>query len=374
MRAGSWNCYDGDNVWDPRGFAPIVHPPLGMFPGNPAFMLGGDVQEALPSVGVFVNTGDGTSGWARPTCDGTSPCPFACNAPDSALGYCTPDSPVYPGQVVTDGTAMWLFMDAPSAFPGAVFWLNSTNYATTGWTQLGGAASAGSLGRRAYVKGANPGAGCFFSTDFTANRLWNTASGPRDATSSNAFSTSRTAAGPWVPGVAPWPARGSAVVVASEAQDKIWVGGGFTFNSGAASAPAFGDVWTVDATVCLLGFNGAQCTDPSRWSSPPDIPNLLCNCLPQWQGDDRCGSCTTPGAYGPTCASTCPTGASGFCNQGNGWGVCDNVVGCKCNGQHSGDVCDQCVSGYWGSSCAACAPCSANGACDGSGTTGGTGV
>ena len=377
----TWSCFDGVNIWDPRSFAPLIHP-QGIFPGDPLFMLGGDIEEVLPSIGIFANTGDGTSNWVRPLCDGVSGCPYDCDDP-VVPGYCDPDSPVYPGQAVSDWTTMWLFMDAPSPLAGSVFWLNSTNYATTGWTPLASPiAPAVTYGRRVFVKGPNSGSGCFFATDFTAIHLWNTAAGNPDATSTNNFVTSRSAGGPWVPGVAPWAPRGSAVVVTSEKQDKIWVGGGFTFTNGVPSAPVYGDVWTVDGSVCLLGANGQQCTDPTHVSGPPDMDNLLCNCAPQWQGDDRCGSCS-PGSYGPTCASTCGGGASGngFCNADLGWGLCNPQSGCVCTGQHVNGpaaACDACTASFWGASCAACPACdpahTVGGACDGSGTTGGTGL
>ena len=350
--------------------------PQGIFPNDPGIILGGDIVEALPSIAIFFNYGDGTSNWVRPTCDGTSPCPYDCEA-ETPNGYCNPSAPIYPGQVASDWTTLWMWFDSPSPLAGQVFWLNTTNFATTGWSQLPGANSAGSFGRRVFVKGANPGSGCFFSTDFTANRLWNTAAGiPPDATSSNSFATSRSAGGPWVPGTAPWAARGSAVVVTSEAQDFIWVGGGFQFANGVPTAdPLLGDLWTVDGTVCLLGANGVQCTDPTHVAGPPDIPNLLCNCLPQWQGDDRCASCTL-GNWGPTCSGTCPSG-NGFCNSGNGWGVCDPTNGCMCTGNHvqgPAAACDACTPGYATPDCSACAPCDPTGGyCDGDGTPTGTG-
>ena len=57
----SWSCYDGENYWDPRSFAPLVHP-QGIFPSDPAIVMGGDIMEALPSTAIFLNYGDGTSG------------------------------------------------------------------------------------------------------------------------------------------------------------------------------------------------------------------------------------------------------------------------------------------------------------------------
>jgi hypothetical protein len=161
---------------------------------------------------------------------------------------------------------------------------------------------------------------------------------------------------------------GAILVVSSADGTRVFVAGGADFAGGAPTGAALSDAWAVDATVCLLGAAGTVCSG----HGVADATTVTCACDPAWQGDDRCGTCTA-GTYGPTCASTCPSGAGGFCNSNNGWGVCDSSVGCICSGQHTGAACDQCNSGYWGSSCAACAPCSANGVCDGSGTTSGGG-
>ncbi len=194
-----------------------------------------------------------------------------------------------------------------------------------------------------------------------------------DATSTNAFATSKSPLGPWVPGTAPWDARGSAVVTTSEDQTKAWVGGGFSFFSGVVDKPTHGDLWTVDSTVCLLGANGVQC---SGHALDVDLANVVCNCLPNWAGDDRCSSCTPGLAYNP--AAGCPECAvalgGGPCNVENGWGVCDPVAGCVCNFGHDGANCGQCAVGHFGEVCAACAPCDAvGGFCDGSGSSIGTG-
>jgi len=369
----SWACFDGLQPFSPRGWAPIVSP-QGIFANDPVWLLGGDVTELTPSVAMFGNANGGMAGWARPACT-APPCAADC-APGTGT-YCLPGFPVYAGQVVADNTTLWLWLDdnAEGGPRNSVWWLNATNYGS-GFTQLVGANSAGVMGRRAYVRGSAPGAGCFFSTDFTAGHLWerdiNGAS--PDASSTNAFATARTPAGPWVPGTAPWAPRASAAVVASETQDRIWVAGGFPFVNGVAQAPAFGDVWTVDSTVCLLGANGQQC---SGHALDVDLANLVCNCLPNWAGDDRCGSCTPGLAYNP--AAGCPECAVAFgggpCNVENGWGVCDPVAGCVRNFGHDGANCGQCAVGHFGEVCAACAPCDAvGGFCDGSGSSIGTGT
>ena len=369
----SWSCFDGPQPFSPRGWAPIVSP-QGIFPGDPVWLLGGDVNELTPSVAMFGNTNGGTAGWARPACS-SPPCAADCE-PGTGT-YCLPGFPVYAGQVVADWSTLWLWLDddAEGGPRNSVWWLNSSNYGS-GFTQLQGADSAGALGRRAYVRGSAPGAGCFFSTDFTAGHLWErdvNGEAP-DASSSNAFATARTPAGPWVPGTAPWAPRASAAVVASETQDRIWVAGGFPFVNGVAQAPAFGDVWTVDATVCLLGANGAQC---SGHALDVDLDNLVCNCLPNWAGDDRCSTCTPGLAYNPAAGCPeCPVAfGGGPCNVENGWGVCDPVAGCVCAFNHDGPNCGQCAAGHYGAVCAACAACDpVGGACDGSGSSIGTGA
>ena len=177
-----------------------------------------------------------------------------------------------------------------------------------------------------------------------------------------------------MPGTAPWAARGSAVVTPSEDQTKAWVGGGFNFYSGVVEKPTHGDLWTVDATVCLLGANGAQC---SGHALDVDLDNLVCNCLPNWAGDDRCSTCTPGLAYNP--AAGCPECPVSFpggpCNGEKKWGVCDPVAGCVCAFNHDGPNCGQCAAGHYGAVCAACAACDpVGGACDGSGSSIGTGA
>ena len=177
-----------------------------------------------------------------------------------------------------------------------------------------------------------------------------------------------------MPGTAPWAARGSAVVTTSEDQTKAWVGGGFNFYSGVVEKPTHGDLWTVDATVCLLGANGAQC---SGHALDVDLDNLVCNCLPNWAGDDRCSTCTPGLAYNPAAGCPeCPVAfGGGPCNVENGWGVCDPVAGCVCAFNHDGPNCGQCAAGHYGAVCAACAACDpVGGACDGSGSSIGTGA
>ena len=205
----------------------------------------------------------------------------------------------------------------------------------------------------------------------TAGHLWLPGA---DATSTNAFATSKSPLGPWVPGTAPWVARGSAVVTTSEDQTKAWVGGGFNFFSGVVEKPTHGDLWTVDATVCLLGANGVQC---SGHALDVDLDNLVCNCLPNWAGDDRCSTCTPGLAYNPAAGCPeCPVAfGGGPCNVENGWGVCDPVAGCVCAFNHDGPNCGQCAAGHYGAVCAACAACDpVGGACDGSGSSIGTGA
>ena len=138
--------------------------------------------------------------------------------------------------------------------------------------------------------------------------------------------------------------------------------------------PTQGDLWEVDASVCLLGANGEQCSGNALDIDPE---NLVCNCLPNWAGDDRCGSCTVGQAYNPAAGCLeCPVAfGGGPCNDENGWGVCDPVAGCVCSFNHRGANCGQCAVGHYGSVCAACAACDpVGGVCDGSGTSIGFGA
>ena len=108
-------CYDGfpspdpsgDQDWDPRGFAPLVHP-LGVFNDDPLFMMGGAVDEVIPSIGMFMAATNGTNDWFRPPCTGPgNNCgcvgDFLClPGPAPGASY----APVWPGMVANDANKM----------------------------------------------------------------------------------------------------------------------------------------------------------------------------------------------------------------------------------------------------------------------------
>jgi hypothetical protein len=160
----TFSCYDGAQIWSARGYALIAHP-TGIFPGDPVFLMGGYVNESVPSIGIFVNTGDGTANWARPTCTPGS-CAQVCS--DAPGTYCLP-STVLPGQVAWTWDTMYLWSDDAV---NTVFELNAASYGQ-GWAVTGASATSGVPGtRRVFIKGPNVGSGCFFSTDFTASKFF----------------------------------------------------------------------------------------------------------------------------------------------------------------------------------------------------------
>ena len=157
----TFSCYDGPQIWSARGYALIAHP-TGIFPGDPVFMMGGYVDEQTPSIGMFVNTGDGTANWVRPTCPAGNCGVQECG--DSPGTYCLP-STALPGQVAWTWDTMYLWADDAA---NTVYELNAANYGQ-GWAVVGTSAAGVPGSRRVFIKGPNAGSGCFFSTDFTAS-------------------------------------------------------------------------------------------------------------------------------------------------------------------------------------------------------------
>jgi len=158
--------------------------------------------------------------------------------------------------------------------------------------------------------------------------------------SSNLFSTASNPLGPWSPQLAgPWSARVAPVVLSIAGGTKVLLAGGMCMQLGVPEAcspePVLatpGDVWLVDAGVCLL--SGPSNT-PCNGKADPDLDTVTCPCPFAWSGDALCASC----------------GA--------------NVAGSSCNA---------CAAGFWGPSCTACPPCGSHGSCSGAGTQGGTGT
>ena len=200
------------------------------------------------------------------------------------------------------------------------------------------------------------------------------------ASSSNNFAVSTAAAGPWRyfvgNGTWPWAARASAAVVSGPGMTSVIVGSGMTFTDGVAQGPVFSDVWQVDAGVCVLSqLNNKLCAGYGA----VNLATVSCTCDPNSNVSPYCDQCNTAGAWGlPTCANTCPSGLTGFCNNNAGSppsGVCNAESGCVCSAgwANGGSVgsCDTCAPGFFGPSCTACTcdPIGNGGAtpCDGSG-------
>ncbi len=364
----SFTCIDAPEDWDPRQFSWV-----GTVPAAPGVFFGGGVTMGLPSVGFFMST-DGGGNWSRPPCD-----PAVCQFPfpDTMNQYLLPDSPACPGMFAADASTLWFWDDtaanvAPD-FP-YVWYLNASNIAA-GWMGVPGSTLTGALGRKVWLGGTEDDTqGCWFSADRDDMGLW---VDPLDdplgqVNSINIWATSPVAWGPWTAGPvpAPWPARAAGALLSLDGSVAVYAGG-MTFVDGQAQDPTFGDVWQIDAGVCLYAPNGAVCSGHGT----PDLGVVVCQCDPNWSGDAMCGSCTPGTTYGPTCMS-CPTSAGGSpCNAAGGGGYCDSVQGCVCGTGWAGAACDTCALNYAGPACAACATCNPRGgSCNGNGTTGGTGA
>ena len=140
--------------------------------------------------------------------------------------------------------------------------------------------------------------------------------------SHNNFSTAPTANGPWTSfvGLAPWAPRASAALASSPSATVAWLGSGVTMVDGNPVLPSFGDVWQIDAGVCLLG--GAAGGAPPRVCSGhgvPDLGTVTCACSSGYSGA-RCelGSGAAPAAppksnaAGITAAVLLPLSLLGF--------------------------------------------------------------
>jgi hypothetical protein len=316
----TFSCFDQVQPWSAAGrsFSPLLQAP-GVIPGDPLLMAGGyDYDPSLPSfsTGLYYSFNGAAEVWGK--------------------AYDLPFAPVWPGQLGFDDERLYLFAGVTADIPYTVYYVDQNTYNNSGWTLLVNGSSEGSFGRRVYVKGKVSG-GCWFSTDYSAGDLWgstldNSGLEPNvEVYSMNQFSVARTASGPWSnPVPAPWTARASAAVVSSEDRTAIWFAGGMEFMDGLPSGATFGDVWAIDAAVCLHGTNNRICSGHGT----ANLDTVTCTCQPAWDGDDRCSSC----------------GAS-----------------------FSGDNCDQCNSpNSAGPDCAPCLPC-VHGKCSGAGTTSGDG-
>lgn len=365
----TFSCIINPEAWDPRQFSWI-----GTVPNVPAVFFGGGMTGGLPSVGLFFSIDSGIT-WDRPACN-----PADCQFPfDDNSHYLLPDSPACPGMFATDMTTLYFWDDTYSnngdGFP-QVWYLNTTNF-NQGWMPLPNGNITNSWGRKVWLGGSSDPKkyGCWFSTDrddmdmFVDQFDGDNERGP--VNSMNIFTIAPTAAGPWVtaPATIPYTPRASAAVFNLDQSTAI-IAGGMTWTNDAPSTPVFGDVWKVDAGVCLYAPNGQVCSGNGQ----PDLTVVNCVCNGNWNGDSLCGSCTPGTTYGPNC-NFCPTSPdSSPCNSGAGHGFCDSVLGCVCSTGWTGQACTTCALNYAGPSCNACSPCNpVGGSCDGNGTTSGTG-
>ena len=307
-------------------------------------LLGGLAAGDSLGRGIFESF-DGGLNYERPFCTPPDPAPppnrGGCNFGSNS--YQLPQTPAFPGSVVahpSGGLYFWHALKSEADGGSDLYVLNETN-AANGFYYLSDGDTANALGRRVWVSGAASG-GCLFSTDFLDMDLftdWN-----MTAPSSSAFfSVAASPMGPWsLPAPAPWPPRvAPAVLPFAKGGTSILVGGGLCMvdrvavkctDPSAGEDGTWGDVWVVDAGVCLLDAgSGAVCNGKAQ----PDLDTVTCPCPLAWSGSPTCGAC-----------------GKGFV----------------------GAACDACEPGLWGPTCAACAAPCVHGTCSGTGTTGGTGA
>ena len=94
----TFQCWDGDQIWNPREFAPFFSVP-GM-PGT-LWMGGGFSQGIIPSVGVWFSQGTSGITWQRPPC-AAPPCNYPYNQPPDPQSWLFPIVPALPGQLASD--------------------------------------------------------------------------------------------------------------------------------------------------------------------------------------------------------------------------------------------------------------------------------
>lgn len=325
----TFTCYDTPEEWTPRDFPILLSPPSMEFETQPLFMGGGKTN-GVYSVGLFQSI-DGGQSWSRPICDA----PGTCTYPYTDIDYYMFPNPPTMGKLVADTRTLYFFDDWNNGDPDlSVFYLNSSNYGT-GWKPIPGADLTNAFGRKVWISSTTFGssAGCWFSTDYDTEDLYVTPKG--NVNSMNAFSTASSPIGPWTvaPISAPWTPRASTVILGLGST--AIVGGGLSFTNGVPTYPTFGDVWQVDAGVCLLDTTGKVCSGHGH----PNFMTVKCACDPGWGGDSLCGSCTPNKTYGSSC-TLCPTSIDGSsCNNAAGAGYCDSQKGCVCTGGFSGPSC-----------------------------------
>lgn len=274
---------------------------VGIISGDPVFMVGGAVFDEdfiLSSCDMFQQDSDGLANWHRPACTDPDACGISYCNPEGPDSVCAPLSGTYPGRVVFDNASLYTFYD------DGVFALSGVN-PTLGFQQLPDDNPINRFGRIVYVRGTVSG-GCWFSTDWSADDVWVTDTfDDAIAYSRNAFSTARSATGPWFQSTAPWQPRAGAAVVLGPDKTKIYVAAGLDFNDGLPTGIVFGDAWSVDASVCLLSeYSGLVCNGHGT----PNIDDITCDCDPGYQATDRCDlPSPSPSSSSTTSLSSTPT-------------------------------------------------------------------
>jgi hypothetical protein len=293
----SWQCYDGQQTWNPREYAAVLYA-KGVLDYDPVVMAGGiSVSDSPPSSGpsiAFFQSYDGGISWQRPECTVASP--TACSnqlVVADTFGRCVAEYDYYKhcytipngnlflamsGALSADWTSYYIHYEPTPQNPaGGVFFLNKSN-AATGWGQLPGATFGGSKGgRKIFLRGGAPGSGCFVSADFLVEDLFAAAALRVDNSwvqSTNAIQVAASAAGPWRAFTAPWAPRAAGALVTGYNSTVAYYASGMAFANGQPGSQTFGDAWSIDASVCLLGAGGQVCSG----QGVADTFNVACRC------------------------------------------------------------------------------------------------
>jgi len=112
-----WDCYDGQQAWDPRDFATVIQP-NGVLPANPVIMAGGINEGVTLSVAFFLSYDFGIT-WQRPECTRIDQCSNPLTLPDT-FGRCietddyyrhcylVPDTPTLSGSMFYDWNTLYV--------------------------------------------------------------------------------------------------------------------------------------------------------------------------------------------------------------------------------------------------------------------------
>ena len=237
--------------------------------------------------------------WQRPECAAFATCRSALNVEDS-YGTCSdpdyfkhcymlPDTPALPGALAYDWDTLFLFLEKEDVGgSGQLWYLNNSNFRGNavdggGWSEFPND-SDGGYGRKVFIRGTVQGSGCWFSTDFLAEDVWVYAN-PGWASHNN-ISIAPSANGPWrmFTGVAPWTPRASAAIASSPSANVAWLGSGVTMVDGDPVLPSFGDVWQIDAGVCLLDNAGGGAGKVCNGHGTPNLDTVTCVCSGGYSG------------------------------------------------------------------------------------------